>query len=188
MTKPRGARRTPVTSLLILGLLGLVPIACSSPATPTATPAATQAPGASGAPASNGPGPTPVPAITPAPTIDVVPTSPGQSQTSWGLIWNGVPDWFPVPIDAATADPDHGPVSGAWSVPTADVAPIALAGLYRDALVENGWLANVDGPLEDGSYTIASIAAGNCQTLTTITPRGADSLVTVLYGASCIFE
>jgi hypothetical protein len=168
----------PVMALL---LLALAPIACSSPATPAPTLPA----GATSVPTA---GPTIVPVITPAPTLEVIPTSPGQAQTSWGTIWNDVPDWFPVPIDAATADPDHGPVSGAWSVPVADVPALALAGFYRDALTEDGWAVNVDGPLEDGSYTIASTSAGGCQALTTILPRGGESIVTVLYGAACPFR
>jgi hypothetical protein len=183
VTNARGGRLAPVATLLLLGLL---PIACSNG--PVSTPPATSVPPAASVPSLPSAGPTGVPATTPEPTIEAVPTSPGQSQTAWGLIWNGVPDWFPVPIDAATADPDHGPVSGAWTVPTADVSAVALAGFYRDALVENGWLANVDGPLEDGSYTIASMAAGGCETLTTIAPRGNESLVSVLFGASCLFR
>lgn len=173
--------RTPALALLLLG--ALVPMACSSPASPTASPG----PGATAAPTNPSSTPTTAPFVTPEPT-DVMPTSPGQSQTAWGPIWNEVPDWFPVPIDAATADPIQGPVSGAWTVPSADVSTVALAGFYRDALVENGWLANVDGPLEDGSYTIASMAAGGCKTLTTIAPRGSEELVTVLFGASCLFQ
>jgi hypothetical protein len=180
VTKPRGARHAPIAALFLLGLL---PLACST--SPVATPPATSVPSVPAVPSG---GPTTAPVVTPEPTIEVIPTSPGQSQTAWGPIWNEVPDWFPVPIDAATADPIQGPVSGAWTVPTADVSAVALAGFYRDALVENGWLANVDGPLEDGSYTIASLAPGNCQTLTTILPRGSESLVTVLFGASCLFR
>lgn len=172
----------PVAALLCIGLL---PIACST--SPVSTSPATAVPTVPPV-SSPGPQPTAAPVVTPEPTIEAIPTSPGQSQTAWGPIWNTVPDSFPVPIDAAEADPPQGPVSGAWSVPKADVSPVALAGFYRDALIENGWLANVDGPLEDGSYTIASIAAGNCKTLTTITPRGSESLVTVLFGASCIFQ
>lgn len=177
--------RAPALALLLLG--ALVPTACSSPAT-TGTPTASSPPGASAGPTGAGPQPTGVPVVTPEPTIEPPPTSPGQTQTAWGPIWNTVPDSFPVPIDAAETDAPNGPVSGAWLVPKADVSPIALAGFYRDALIENGWQANVDGPLEDGSYTIASLAAGGCRTLTTITPRGSESLVTVLFGASCLFQ
>ena len=116
------------------------------------------------------------------------PTPPGQSNSAFGLIWNSVPDSFPVPIDAAEADPLQGPVSGAWSVPVADVNAPALAGFYRDALDELGWAVAVDGPLEDGSYTVASMNGQGCETLTTILPRGDASLITTLFGAGCPFR
>jgi hypothetical protein len=183
VTNARGGRHAPVTILLLLGLL---PIACST--SPVATRPATSVPPTASVPSVPSTGPTAAPVVTPEPTDEVAPTSPGQSQTAWGPIWNAVPDWFPVPIDAGTSDPIAGPVSGAWTVPMGELTAVALARFYRDALVENGWLANVDGPLEDGSYTIASVAAGNCRTLTTILPRGTESLVTVLFGASCLFQ
>jgi hypothetical protein len=156
----------------LLGALLLA--ACSSPAGQTASPAPTAQP-------------TTV-ASGPPPSVEVTPELPSQSETAWGPIWDAVPDSFPVPIDAAEADPQSGPVSGAWTVPVADVSPPALAGYYRDALDEIGWGTGIDGPLEDGSYTVWSSNGYGCETLTTILPRGDESLVTVLFGAGCRFS
>jgi hypothetical protein len=166
-------KRSPRLALLLVG--ALLPVACSSRAAQTAEP---------GFPTSR---PTTT-ASAPPPSVGVTTPLPGQSETSWGPIWNDVPDSFPVPIDAAVADPDHGPVSGAWTVPIAAVSAVALAGYYRDALDEIGWGTGVDGPLEDGSYTVWSSNGYGCDTLTTILPRGSESLVTVLFGAGCPFR
>lgn len=175
VTRPRGIGRAPST-LLLLGLLGLAPIACST------NPAATASP------VIRTPRPTTVPSEAPA-SVDPTPELPSQSESEWGLIWDAVPDSFPVPIDAAVADPpQQGPVSGAWTVPVADVSAPALAGYYRDTLDENGWSAGIDGPLEDGSYTVWSTDAYGCETLTRIVPRGDESLITAFFGAGCPFR
>lgn len=162
--------------LPLLVLAGLVPIACS----PSPAPTATAAP------------PTARPTIEPASPspepVDETPQLPSQSETAWGPIWDEVPDSFPVPIDAAVAEPESGPVSGAWRVPVADVSPPDLVRFYRDAIDELGWTPIPDGPLEDGSYTVYSSNGYGCETLTTILPRGDESLVTILFGAGCPFR
>jgi hypothetical protein len=165
-------RRRPVLAALLL--CALVPVACSGPA------------------ASDDAGfPTPRPTTTSTPAApSVAPTSelPSQSETGWGLIWDAVPDSFPVPAGAEPADPSEGPVSAAWTVPVTAANAPELAGFYQSALDEIGLGTGIDGPLEDGSYTVWSSNGGGCDTLTTILPRGDESLVTVLYGAGCRFE
>jgi hypothetical protein len=169
-----GHRRTPALAGLLLA--ALLPAACSTSPGATATPVPPTA--------------RPTAAVTdgPEPTVDETQVVPGQSDSAWGRIWNAVPDSFPVPIDAAEADPAHGPVSGAWTVPVADVSAPDLVRFYRDAIDELGWAPIIDGPLEDGSYTVYTTDAYGCETLTTILPRGDESLVTVLFGAGCPFR
>jgi hypothetical protein len=175
VTRSRGIGRAPATLPLLLGLLGLLPIACSTNPRATASPVV--------------PSPRPTTLTSePPPSAEPTPELPSQSESVWGVIWDAVPDSFPVPVDAAVADPQRGPVSGAWTVPVADVSAPELAGYYRDALDENGWGTGVDGPLEDGSYTVWSSNGYGCETLTTILPRGDESLITVLFGAGCPFR
>ena len=45
----------------------------------------------------------------------------------------------------------------------------------------------MDGPLEDGSFTVWSASGYGCDSLVTILPRGEESLITVLFGAGCPF-
>jgi hypothetical protein len=172
VTRTRGIGLAPTVLLL---LFGLVPIACSVDPVVTATPAApTTRPTGS--------------ASGPAPSVEVTPELPGQSETAYGTIWDAVPDSFPVPTDAAEADPQQGPVSGAWTVPVAAVSAPELAGYYLDALDEIGWGTGIDGPLEDGSYMVWSSNGYGCETFTMILPRGDESLITVLFGAGCPFR
>jgi hypothetical protein len=166
--------KRPILALLLVGVLA--PTACSS------TP-----PGAPTSPGQATASPTDV-ASEPPESVEPSPRLPSQSETAWFRIWDAVPDSFPEPVDAAIADPQTGPVSGAWTVPVTDVSAPELAGFYRDAIDELGWAPIVDGPLEDGSYTVYSSNGYGCETLTTILPRGDESLVTVLFGAGCPFR
>ena len=120
--------------------------------------------------------------------MEISPQPAGTSDTAFGPIWNELPDSFPVPTGAAEADAPQGPVSGAWTVPVADMSAPDLVGFYRNAIDELGWSPIVDGPLEDGSYTVYSSDGYGCETLTTILPRGDESLITVLFGAGCPFR
>lgn len=166
--------KRPILALLLIG--ALAPAACST--TPSGTPTT---PGQATAGPTGG-------ASAPPESIDPTPQLPSQSETAWFRIWDAIPDSFPEPIDAAIADPESGPVSGAWTVPVTAVSAPELAGFYRDAVDELGWAPIVDGPLEDGSYTVYSSNGYGCETLTTILPRGDESLVTILFGAGCPFR
>lgn len=165
-----------VAALLLATPLLAAPLlaACSAPATqaPSAIPTGGPTTDASAAPES----------------VEPTPQLPSQSETAWFRIWDAIPDSFPEPVDAAVADPGSGPVSAAWTVPVTAVSAPELAGFYRDAIDELGWAPIVDGPLEDGSYTVYSSSGYGCETLTTILPRGDESLVTVLFGAGCPFR
>ena len=43
----------------------------------------------------------------------------------------------------------------------------------------------LNGPAEDGGWTIDSVGEGDCQVQTTIAPLGDMTFITVLYGADC---
>jgi hypothetical protein len=117
------------------------------------------------------------------------PGLPGQSESEWGPIWNAIPPSYPVPEGAVPAEADHGPVSAAYTVATNLAAPRAIAVFYRDALEEDGFGgAGLDGPLEDGSFTVWSSNGYGCNSLVTVLPRGQESFITVLFSALCRFE
>jgi hypothetical protein len=125
----------------------------------------------------------------PVETESLPPDLPGQSDTAWGPIWDDVPPAYPVPDGAEPADADQGPVSAAYTVPSAVATPRALADYYAAALDEGGYGGTgIDGPLDDGSLTVWSTSGYGCDSLVTILPRGKESLVTVLFGALCRFE
>jgi hypothetical protein len=161
-----------IRALTILSL-ALVAAACSSNAGTPATTAAAPSPPPTAAPPE------------PPETVDATPALPGQSESEFGTIWDAVPESFPIPADAVEADPDHGPVSGAWTVSVADISAPELAGFYRDGLDDLGWGTTIDGPLEDGSYTVWSSDGYGCETFTRILPRGDESLITAYFGTGC---
>lgn len=131
------------------------------------------------------------PAETDAPTATETldPSLPAQSDTDWGPIWNAIPPSYPAPAGAQVADAADGPVSGAYTVRASVLAPRAIAEFYETALDEAGFGGTgIDGPLEDGSFTVWSSTGYGCDSLVTILPRGSESLITVLYGAGCEFD
>ena len=162
--------------VLLLAIVALVAGACSTNPGDTAEPAATG--GAVGS----------APAATEAPGDSIGSPAAGQSDTEWGTIWDALPSSFPVPDGAKVADAPSGPVSGAYTVPKTKSTAAEIAAFFRDELDSIGYGTGLDGPLEDGSYTVWSSSGEGCETLTTVLPRGDESLVTVLYGAGCAFE
>jgi hypothetical protein len=124
---------------------------------------------------------------TAPPSLD--PSLPGQSEVDgWGTIWNALPPSYPVFQGATEADAGAGPVSAAYTVANVDAPARDIAQFYLDALDAAGLGTGLDGPLEDGSYTVWSSSGYGCDSLVTVLPRGDESLITVLYGAGCPFE
>jgi hypothetical protein len=126
------------------------------------------------------PTPSPVPAtIAPADQVD----------TDWGPIWARLPDAFPVPPGAEPAEADT-TVSGAWTVPvTAQSGPREVAQFFADRFSGSGLGGGLDGPLEDGSYTVWASNGYGCDILATVARRGdEETFATVLYGAGCPFR
>jgi hypothetical protein len=177
MHRDRGiASLAPVARYALVAIALLAIAACG--------PRASSSPATSSAPASKPPAETDVP--TPTQTFD--PNLPGQTETEWGPIWDAVPGTFPVPEGATPAEPETGPASAAYTVPLDRVTTRQLAEFYRDGLDVRGYSASLDGPLEDGSFTVWSSSGYGCDVLVTILPRGGESLITVLYGTGCAFE
>lgn len=59
--------------------------------------------------------------------------------------------------------------------------------LYRSALEAAGYSVSVDGPLENGAYTIsATVRPGARRRFRSL--LGGSIMVTVLYGAACPFD
>jgi hypothetical protein len=168
-----------IAFLALLALLALVASGCGfGPET------------ANGSPGASGPAASPPPETDrPIETESLAPNLPGQSETDWGPIWDAVPPSYPVPEGAEPAEADHGPVSGAYTVATDISTARELADFYAAALDEGGFGGTgIDGPLEDGSFTVFSSSGYGCDSQVTILPRGQESLITVLYGSLCPFE
>jgi hypothetical protein len=152
-----------------LVLAGLIAAACTPG--PSGTPIATGA----GQPAASSAG------LSPGPTL------PSQTETSWGRIWDGLPPWFPMPPGSQIAtDTGQGPSSGQLQVPASRDEVVRF---YRQALGAADATVGTDGPLEDGSVKVTASGEGSCRIELSIRETGArQSMVTVLYGASCPFE
>ncbi len=172
----------PTMALLTISLVAASAIAaCSHPAT-TAPPAT-----------AAGPSPT-APLFAPSLDIEQPGLTPatGQSDTDWGPIWDDLPPGFPLPPGGEPLESGAGTVTAAWTVASGAAGgasdPRGIAQRYVDAFSAAGYGGGRDGPLEDGSYTAWASNGYGCDMLVTATPRGEETLVTVLYGAGCPFS
>jgi hypothetical protein len=125
---------------------------------------------------------------TPAPSPSIGPeaTLPGQTDTAWGRIWDGIPYWFALPTGAEPTETGGGPASAVVDIGPVD--PAAEATVTRGALQLSGMTASIDGPLENGSYVVSATGTPGCAVQVTIEPLGTTIIETVLYGAACPFE
>ncbi|HUQ44077.1 MAG TPA: hypothetical protein VM451_06670 [Candidatus Limnocylindria bacterium] len=138
----------------------------------------------------SGPGRTSAATVAPAtdePAGTLDPSLPSQSETDWGPIWDTVPANFPVMEGAEPAEAAS-PASAAYTVARSVRAPKAIADFYQAGFAAKSLGGGVDGPLEDGSYTSWGSGGYGCYVVVTVAPRGAESLVTVFYGADCDFD
>ncbi|HYK94431.1 MAG TPA: hypothetical protein VE011_00995 [Candidatus Dormibacteraeota bacterium] len=140
----------------------------------------------SGGPGSSGGANATVIGAAPTPPPTIAPSLPTQTDTSWGRIWDDVPDSFPDPTGSEPAtDTGQGPAS-AQLVVTAAASDVADG--YVTALHSAGWTVTRDGPLADGSIVVNATNAGDCKARITVHSIGDASTVVVLYGATCPFE
>ena len=164
-----------------LGLLTIVAsvtlLACGTPG-PTTPPTAVPSGEPTTAPTSLEP--SDEPSTEPGPSAGI-----GQSETEWGVIWDGVPEGFPRFAGARDADDAIAdPVSDAYVVEGGDAAEIA-AWLQAAMEVATYSTKGLSGPLEGGDYVLDSVGDDGCRIQTSIVPQGGLVLVTVRYGADC---
>jgi hypothetical protein len=162
---------------LALGLLiviaGVALAACGGTGT-ASTPAP---PAPSGAPTD--------PATTAPPASAPASAGTGQTDTEWGVIWDGVPEGFPRYTGARDADDATAqPVSDAYVVEGGDPAEMAA---WLQAAMEGATYSTegLSGPLEGGDFVLDSVGDEGCRIQTSIVPQGGLVLVTVRYGADC---
>jgi hypothetical protein len=110
----------------------------------------------------------------------------GQTDTEWGRIWDTLPNSFPQipgerPTDEATADP-----ASARFVIAGDVARLVATALDAQLASSGFPTAGLGAPLEDGSYVLdATGPTPDCKVQVTVSPKGGETFVTILYGAAC---
>jgi hypothetical protein len=144
-------------------------------------------PSGSAAPPTGGASNPPGTATTPP--SSVVP--PSQTDTAWGRIWDALPPSFPEPPNARPAtDTGASPSSAQLTVPDARGGLVReqVVQFYLDGLTAAGYAVNRDGPLEDGSVTVATSKGVACQVQASVWPIEGGVIVTVLYGAGCPFN
>jgi hypothetical protein len=181
--RPDPARPGRVPTVVAILMVAVLSAACGSAATPSPSPAApTPTPSASaGASPAGSPGASLAPsADAPSPS-----TTTTQTDTDWGRIWDDVPASFPVLDGASPVQADEA-ISLAYEVsaPPKAVAEMLQADLEAAAFSTE----SMSGPLEDGSFIIASTGDDACRVETRVVPMGTTTRVLVRYGATCPFE
>ena len=178
MQRPTAGWTRPIS----IGLFGaalialLVGCTTASPSTTAAAPTGSQAP-ASGTPAP-----------TPGASADATPgpTKPGQTDTDWERIWDGLPSSFPAYPGAHPTETGAGPASATLDAGTAQAA--AVNAFYRTAFASIGYgIVSSDGPREDGSYELIVGGQAACDIRVTAGPLGGSTIITIMYGALCPF-
>jgi hypothetical protein len=110
----------------------------------------------------------------------------GQTDTEWGRIWDTLPGGFPeIPGARPSEEAAAGPASATLVLEGNVARPVATA--LVDLLAKSGFPnAGLGTSLEDGSYTVdATGSAPGCKVQATVKPMGAETFVTILYGAAC---
>jgi hypothetical protein len=178
--------RSTAPVLLVLVLAGIV-TACGGSAGTTG--GASTAPGAAGAPgttvATPEPSPTEDPEVLLSPGADTALPRTTQTDTSWGRIWDRLPDDFPLYAGAEPADETSPePTSGVFAIPGGE--PAEIADWFQHALEMATYSTEaLSGPLEDGSFVLDSVGAEGCRIEVTVAPLGDTTNVSVRYGADC---
>ncbi|HET7830000.1 MAG TPA: hypothetical protein VFL03_10590 [Candidatus Limnocylindrales bacterium] len=132
---------------------------------------------------------TPAPSPTAVPGGQSNPPGPGTSrmpttQTEWGEIVDGLPDWFPFYPDAGVAEVPDEVVSGSFEVPV-DVE--SLVGWYTERLTERGYAVDTGDPLEDGSRVMdVSSDIPECRFQLTARPADGSTIMSVLVASACV--
>jgi hypothetical protein len=194
MTVPsRGSARTASLLSAVLAAVILVaacngdgaaptPAAASPGQSTTASPATAVSAATASAPGTDL---TPVPGGQTASPVEPSAT-PTQTDTAWGRIWDAVPSSFPRVEASTPADSIMGPVSAAFVV---EAGPADVTATMKRLLDGAGYGTDQSGPLEDGSFVLDSTRApAGCRVQTTLAPQASSTLMTILFGAGCLFE
>lgn len=142
---------------------------------------------ACGAGPSTGPPSSATSATSAAPSIVAAASasSPDQTDTTWGRIWDTLPSGFPTIVGAKPVELANGAASAtlavdgdsAKSITTTMQAALEAAGFRTQGL---------SGPLEDGSYVLDSVGTPTgCLVQVTAAPIGGVTTVMIMYGAIC---
>lgn len=140
---------------------------------------------------SGGPNGTTTPVASAPSAPSAAPTASatdGQTDTDWGRIWDWVPIGFPTYAGATSSDEtDLGPASVVDVVAGAQAADVI--GWYQTQLQGAGYSTDaLNGPMEDGSYTLdmhGSPAGCRLEVATARMGTGDIVGITVRYGAAC---
>jgi hypothetical protein len=112
----------------------------------------------------------------------------GQTDTDWGRIWDWVPIGFPTYAGATSSEEtDLGPASVVDVVEGAQAADVIA--WYQAQLQGAGYATDaLNGPMEDGSYTLDMHGQpAGCQLQVATARMGTGDIlgITVRYGAAC---
>lgn len=109
----------------------------------------------------------------------------GQTDTTWGRIWDTLPAGFPPIAGATPGDAANGPASA--SLVVQGNAAKSIATNMQAALEAAGFRTQgLSGPLEDGSYVLDSVGTPTgCLVQVTAAPIGGVTTVMIMYGALC---
>ena len=135
-------------------------------------------------PASPSAGPS-TPPTSEEPSTAAPAANAGQTDTDWGRIWDALPETFPVypgatPADDAAADV----VTATFALEGAD--PGTVAGWMQTELERAMYATEgLNGPLEDGSFVLDLVGAGDCRIQVSVAPLGGLTTLGVRYGAAC---
>lgn len=112
-------------------------------------------------------------------------SSAGQTDTTWGRIWDTLPSGFPTIVGAKPVESANGAASATLAVDGVSAKSIATS--MQSALVAAGFrMEGLSGPLEDGAYVLDTIGPpAGCKVQVTASPLGSMATVTIMYGAAC---
>jgi hypothetical protein len=135
--------------------------------------------------ATSGPAQTEDPEVLLSPGADTGVPRTTQTDTSWGRIWDRLPDDFPRHPGAEPAEETSPePTSGVFAIRGGDVEEIVE--WFQNALETATYSTEaLSGPLEDGSFVLDSVGADGCRIEVAVAPLGDTTNVSVRYGAAC---
>ena len=134
--------------------------------------------------------PAPSPASTPASSggasaaASAEAPAVGQTDTSWGRIWDDLPDTFPLFPGGLPAGETSEAASAALTYD--GIEPRSAVSWMQSALEEAMYTTEgLNGPLEDGSFVLDSAGPGGCRVQVIAAPLGSLTSLIVRYGADC---